>query len=521
MSRVVAIGNLLLGGDNRVRVQSMTNTFTDDVEATVQQVIDMQNAGCELVRITTRSVSDAEVLAIIKQELVKRNCTVPIIADVHFNPKVAEMSAAVVEKVRINPGNYIDKKIGKTVFSDEDTVLALKMAKENLQPLVEVCKKHHTAIRIGSNQGSLSDRIVYKYGDTAVGMVEAVVEFLKIFAELDFYDIVISLKSSNPMVMIEANRLLIKRMEEIGMSFPLHLGVTEAGSGQEARVKSAIGIGTLLCEGIGDTIRVSLSEDPVAEIAPAKEIARYKNNINILDFDLSKRPTLANSIHPLSVIVSKNIADEDEKWSQIADFVVDEIGSHFRLSLFENVNFPDAKLMDATATPLNALCKELNEYFSTESYQPLIVKKYFNKNIAREKLIVDAAIEIGLIISDFPISGIWTNLDESLLADILQATKHRLTKPEYVCCPTCGRTAYNLIAVVEEVKRKTLHLKDLIIGVMGCVVNGPGEMRGADYGVVGFGKNKVVLYKGSEPVSQPFPAEEAADRLLELINNDI
>lgn len=518
-SDVVTIGNVKIGGNCGVCVQSMTNTPTDDVKQTVNQVVELYNAGCELVRITTRSIKDVEFLAAIKNELKSINCNVPLIADVHFNPKVAELSAEIVEKVRINPGNYIDKKLGQTTFTDDDTAMALKAAKDNILPLVEVCKKHNTSIRIGSNQGSLSDRIVFKYGDTALGMVEAVMEFVTIFQELDFHNIVISLKSSNPAVMIEANRLLMKRMVEAGRVYPLHLGVTEAGSGQEARVKSAIGIGSLLCEGIGDTIRVSLSENPVNEINPAKEIARFKNNVKIVDFSSVDRKCLNNAKHQLSVICSKHIVDGDTNWNDIADFIVDEVGSHFRLNAFENVNFPDAVVVDISATPLKSICDYLNGYFSDDNCKPLIIKKYYNKNLSSEKLLVSAAVELGLLINNYPVSGIWTNIESSMMVDILQATKQRLIKPEYISCPTCGRTAFDLITVAEDVKRKTSHLKDMTIGIMGCIVNGPGEMRGADFGVVGYGKDKVILYKGSSPIGKPFPSYEAADRLLELIES--
>lgn len=516
-SDIVTIGNVKLGGNCGVCVQSMTNTPTDDVELTVNQVVELADAGCELVRITTRSIKDVEFLAAIKNKLKSMGCNVPLIADVHFNPKVAELAAEIVEKVRINPGNYIDKKLGKTSFTDDDTAVALAAAKENILPLVEVCKKHNTSIRIGSNQGSLSDRIVFKYGDTALGMVEAVMEFVNIFQELDFHNIVISLKSSNPAVMIEANRLLMKRMSETGRVYPLHLGVTEAGSGQEARVKSAIGIGSLLCEGIGDTIRVSLSENPVNEIIPAKEIARLKNNVKIADFSSVERKCLHDANHQLSVICSKHILDSDPDWRNIADFVVDEVGSHFSLNAFENVNFPNATVVDVSATPLKTICSFLNDYFSDDNCKPLIIKKYYNKTSSREKLLVNVAVELGVLINNYPISGVWTNVESSMMVDILQATKQRLIKPEYISCPTCGRTAFDLIAVAEDVKKKTSHLKDITIGIMGCIVNGPGEMRGADYGVVGYGKDKVILYKGSSPIGKPFPSSEAADRLLELI----
>ena len=520
MSKEILIGGLHLGGNNAVRIQSMTNTPTDDVKATVSQTIELADAGCDLVRITVRSIHDADLLLNIKQELISRNCFVPLIADVHFNPKVAEIAASEVEKVRINPGNYIDKRIGKTIFTDEDTTEAMKTARENIVPLIDICKRHKTAIRIGSNQGSLSDRIVFKYGDTAVGMVEAVMEFLNIFEELDFHNIVISLKSSNPMIMIEANRLLVKRMSDAGLDYPLHLGVTEAGGGQEARIKSAIGIGTLLCEGIGDTIRVSLSEPPIDEIQPAIDIAHFKNNIKCTSFDVSKRPTLSKSTHALSVIVSNYVAAEDASGYGLADFIVTEVGSHLQLSYFTNDNFFDTNIVDITGAPLKNVCRAFDEYFSATNYKPLIVKKYYNKDISISRLMIEAAIEYGFIINHYPISGIWTNVKESIMADILQATRNRLSKPEYISCPTCGRTGYDLMSVVDDVKKKTSDMKDITIGVMGCIVNGPGEMRGADYGVVGFGKDKVVLYKKGEQVGEPILSSDAADALVKLIYND-
>ena len=520
MSFVVQIGNLSVGGNNPVRVQSMTNVATNNVEDTVNQVIELVDAGCELVRLTVRSVNDALLLPQIKHLLHNSGHDIPLVADVHFNPKVAEMSASIVEKVRINPGNYIHKKSSKTTFTDEDTVMAKNIAKANLKPLVEICKRNNTSLRVGSNHGSLSDRIIFKHGDTAAGMVASVVEFLQIFEELDFRNIVVSLKASNAVTMMEANRLFVEWSKKTGMEYPLHLGVTEAGSGQAGIIKSAVGIGGLLCEGIGDTIRVSLSEMPINEIAPAKILASMKKNIKHKTFDASLRTNLRGSTHALSVIISDDFLQKHSGNYTLADFVVTEDGGHAPLSPYTHANLNNAVVIDCTGVNLSAACRFLDKYFSDENYIPPVVKIYFPKSANKLEMMIKQAVELSFLIGNYPISGIWSNVEEDILADILQSMKIRLSKPEYISCPTCGRTCYDLISVVEDVKKKTSMLKDVTIGVMGCIVNGPGEMRGADYGVVGYGKNNVLLYKKGEAVGKPFPADEAADRLLELIDND-
>ncbi|MDD2204689.1 MAG: (E)-4-hydroxy-3-methylbut-2-enyl-diphosphate synthase [Bacteroidales bacterium] len=489
MSTVVKIGDLLVGGNNPVRVQSMTNTPTDDVEKTVRQVVELVDAGCELVRITARNSKDVDCLEKIKNNLAKLGCHVPLIADVHFNPKVAELAAAVVDKVRINPGNYIDKKTDKQIFTEQDTKDAIEAAKINIAPLIEICRQNGTAIRIGSNHGSLSDRIIYKYGDTADGMVASVMEFLSIFEYLDFHNIVVSLKSSNPIVMMEANHLLIKQMQTNGMDYPIHLGVTEAGAGQDAVIKSAVGIGCLLNKGIGDTIRVSLSENPVNEIAPAIEIAKFKS---YCEHNVTKNITcLPNNS---SMLVKTNSI------SEFSD---------------EAVN-----IVDFTDKNLREMCCYLDDYYSNHK-DKIAIKKFYDLSLNSEKLAIQSAVEFGTVITRHHVFGIETNLETSLVFDILQACKVRLTKAEYISCPTCGRTAYDLFSVLEEVKQKTSHLKNVTIAVMGCIVNGPGEMRGADYGVVGAGKNKVVIYAHGKQVTGNFDASVAADELLKIIKGEV
>ncbi|MDD4141945.1 MAG: (E)-4-hydroxy-3-methylbut-2-enyl-diphosphate synthase [Bacteroidales bacterium] len=469
MSKIVRVGNLLLGGDNPVRVQSMTNTDTADVVATAQQVADLVDAGCELVRITTKNIADTHSLYDIKNELLRRNIYVPLIADVHFNPKVAEAAAAIVEKVRINPGNYIDKNAG----TPQKTEIAIAQATENIAPLVEICKKYDTAIRIGANHGSLSNRIIQKYGNTPTGMVASVLEFVDIFQKLDFHNLVLSLKSSNPLVMIEANRMLAREMQSRGDSYPIHLGVTEAGAGIDARLKSLLGIGSLLTEGIGDTIRVSLSETPVNEIAPAKTIATLKSDIKRYNIGMDL------NVPNTDLIVYKNPQDIPVTSSIIA------------LSKFT--------LRDA--------CEQLENSRKTS---PVL--------FLQEKLTEDNCFTLLYLLANYYVYGICVNADEKLIADILQTTKIKISKPEYISCPTCGRTEYDLMTVLEDVKKKTAHIKNVTIGVMGCIVNGPGEMLGADYGVVGFGKGKVLLYYKGKPVGKPFPQKEAGDRLVSFIS---
>ncbi|MDR2084448.1 MAG: (E)-4-hydroxy-3-methylbut-2-enyl-diphosphate synthase [Bacteroidales bacterium] len=503
MPEFVKIGNLYLGKDFPVRIQSMLNTDTSNTAACVKQSIELAEAGCEMIRLSTRNIKDAENLYNIKNELYKRNIEIPIIADIHFNPVIAETAAKIADKIRINPGNYIDKNLSKEIFTERDNEIALGKATEALFRLTEICKNNNTVIRVGSNQGSLSERIVYRFGDTAKGMVESVKEFIEIFRKLDFDNLVISLKSSNPLIMIEANRLFVEEMTKQDKYFPIHLGVTEAGSGMDGRVKSAIGIGTLLSEGIGDTIRVSLSENPVNEIAPAKEIVNYspKRLKSFASFEMTSenRNPKSKLQHPKQTnnLERIKIKNSTEKFTIVGKDITEE-------EIDERVI-----VIDISNRSLEESCNILNDAFSEKIRVPVIVRY-----LKSEYSVIDVSIDLGYLLLNYPVSGIVTNVDEELLADILQTTKLRLSKPEYISCPTCARTEYDLVSVLEDIKGKTKHLKNISIAVMGCVVNGPGEMRGADIGVLGCGKGKVVLFINGKRVGEPFRAEEAGERLI-------
>ena len=421
----VKVGNVTIGGDNPIVVQTMCNTHTSDVEASVSQCRRLAAAGAQLIRLTVPSVAQVESLRQIKETLRAEGIDTPLVADVHFSSDIAIAAAEVVEKVRINPGNF---------HKDHEK------AREQFARLVEVCKRNGTAIRIGLNHGSLGDRITNLYGNTPLAMKEAVMEWLNMCIENDFYNVVVSLKASNTFVMVEAYRLLAKEMEESGVVFPLHLGVTEAGNGDGGRIKSAVGISALLSDGIGNTIRVSLTEDPENEIPVAQYLAdRYDHKIH-------------SSMVSLTLEGKKAIATYDAP-------------SRERLLLDFSCDF-GKRLLD----------KELDE------------------------------VElIGCDDADY------------LVDELMQAARRRFYRPEYIACPGCGRTMYNLEGTFEEVKRRTAHLKGMVIAVMGCIVNGPGEMADADWGYVGEGNGKVSIYKGKSPVLRHVPETEAIDRLLELI----
>ena len=427
-SLTVKVGNVLIGGKNPIVVQTMCNTHTSDVDASVEQCRRLHKAGAQLIRLTVPSLGQVESLREIKSRLNSEGIDTPLVADVHFSSEIAIAAAQVVEKVRINPGNF---------HKDHDT------AKEHFARLVEVCKKHNTAIRIGLNHGSLGERITNLYGNTPLAMKEAVMEWLQMCIDNDFYNVVVSLKASNTIVMVEAYRLLFNAMQEKGVVFPLHLGVTEAGNGDSGRIKSAVGISALLTEGIGDTIRVSLTEDPENEIPVAQYLAdRYGHRIH-------------SSMSSIRLVGKKAEA----------------------------------------------------EYICSD----------------REKLILDASCDFGKRLLDKELDELvitGTEEGEYIVDEIMQAARRRFYRPEYIACPGCGRTMYNLEATFEEVKRRTSHLKDLVIAVMGCIVNGPGEMADADWGYVGEGNHKVSIYKGKTPVLRHVPETEAIDRLLELIEAD-
>ena len=469
----VNVGQTVIGGDNPVIIQTMTNTSTLDTEATVQQIARCVDVGASIVRMTAQGVSHARNLAAIRKQLDALGVKVDLVADIHFNPAAAYEAALHVEKVRINPGNFVDpgRVFKKIEYSDEEYASELLRLKNAFEPFLELCRKNGTAIRIGVNHGSLSDRIMSRYGDTPLGMVESAMEFLRIARENHFDNIVISIKASNVIVMTETVKLLAETMANEGMTYPLHLGVTEAGDGEDGRVKSAVGIGSLLLSGIGDTIRVSLSEAPEAEIPVAREILRQV----------------------------ETIAD-----------------SHEIYSLTENDTPIDASLPKPYVLGLDTAVKAGKLY--SFSFEP---------GISLDELIIAASIRIGWTLLNREVDGIeiiapgfTSETINNLVLNILQATRKRITKTEYIACPGCGRTLFDLSTTLKSVREATSHLKGLKIGVMGCIVNGPGEMADADYGYVGGAKDKVSLYRGKECVMKNLPAEEAIAHLVDLIKND-
>ena len=450
-SSVARVGNICIGGDNPIRIQSMTTTDTNDTAACVAQAKRIIDAGGELVRLTTQGTREAENMKNISEGLKRDGYLQPLVADVHFNAHVADVAAQYCEKVRINPGNYVDP--GRTFkhleYTDEEYREELKKIDERLVPFLNICKEHHTAVRIGVNHGSLSDRIMSRYGDTPAGIVESCMEFLRIFRREQFNDVVISIKASNTVVMVESVRLLVKAMDAEDMHYPLHLGVTEAGEGEDGRIKSAVGIGALLTEGIGDTIRVSLSEEPECEIPVARKL------VDLIPECSRLRAEAEANIKEDTITLTLDAPD----WETLQLKAAMAVG---------------ALLIDRKATKLN-LCAER-----------------FHRS------------------------------DLDTMADaLLQAARIKFTKTEYISCPGCGRTLYNLQDTIKRIKAATSHLVGLKIGIMGCIVNGPGEMADADYGYVGAGRGKISLYRGKECIEKNIPEAEAVDRLLQFIEQDM
>lgn len=508
-SSVVHIGNIAVGGKEPVCIQSMTTTNTMDTVATVAQVKEMALAGCDLVRITTQNVKEAENLKPIKEELLKIGVEVPLIADVHFNPKVAETAAQFVDKVRINPGNYIDNKSvgkGNLEYNDRD---AIEKITKQLRPLLKICKQFGTAIRIGVNHGSLSERMLFKYGNTSLGMVESLMEFVQVCNHFGFNKLVLSLKASNVVAMIEANMLLVHRLSKAGLSYPIHLGVTEAGSGEEGRIKSAAGIGYLLAHGIGDTIRVSLAEDPLEEIPVAHKLVEY----------YGQRKDITGSIEtkifhfPKNIFIIKPPVILTSGYSSFSDLSVDN---------YEKTN-PEL---------LHTYYSERNEARLLERRESkvdtYVIQRFSYKELLYDDLLVKAATDISIILLDQKTDGIWiqnpetTSYDENakLALSVLQVLGLRITKTEYIACPTCGRSAINVIEQLENIKNHTSNLPGLKIAVMGCSVNGPGEMAGSHYGCVGVGKGKVNIYKGDKIVRKDVPQNLVTKTLISIIKEN-
>lgn len=544
-TRIVKIGNTALGGENPIRIQSMTNTDTMNTDATVAQSIRMIEAGCEYVRITAPGVKEAENLANIKNELVKRGYQTPLIADIHFNPKAAEIAASIVEKVRINPGNYIDRNTGKFEFTDKEYQEELQRISERIFPLIEICKKNQTAIRIGTNHGSLSNRILNRYGDTPEGMAESAMEFIRILNGFYFHNLVLSMKSSNVKVMIASTRLLVAKMKTEGFNYPIHLGVTEAGDAEDGRIKSAAGIGALLHDGIGDTIRVSLTEDPEFELPVARKIVDFytktisENISETLAFPANpyqyykRKSLLINEIGSNQAV--KIVGDNNADFSYINNQLVNNkttLSIEYlivdNLEFFENdtlhKNLSDKILVfdlkKQNSFQERKLFSLLNKY---QIESPVIIKKTYNISDL-EQFQMKAAADFNTLLVDGFCDGIWIenpNFDLGLITktsfNILQACGVRISKTEFISCPSCGRTQFRIMDALKLIKERTSHLKGLKIAVMGCIVNGPGEMADAHYGYVGAGNGRITLYKGKEVVEKNIAESEALDKLIELI----
>ena len=594
----VNIGDVPLGGSNPIRLQSMTNTNTLDTEGSVDQIKRIVAAGGEYVRLTTQGIKEAENMKCISDALRAQGCTVPLVADVHFNPNVADVDARYVEKVRINPGNYVDpaRTFKHLEYTDEEYAAEIQKIHDRFVPFLHICKEHHTAIRIGVNHGSLSDRIMSRYGDTPEGMVESCMEFLRICVEQDFKDVVISIKASNPVVMVKTVRLLAHTMEQEGMSFPLHLGVTEAGEGEDGRIKSALGIGALLADGLGDTIRVSLSEAPEAEIPVAMKLRDYVLLHEGLPpikgeaapgFDYlspTRRTTQAvRNIggNQVPVVISGRLTNN---WDFLPNFMPDYIyiGGKLPKKLIEGQQYiidadhwegePDTwPVFKTDMLPYVGLCPARLKFlfvnyddFGAEllaclKYHPEIVLLAQSRHPNRlgelravahrlmiaglsnplvfiqayaetevEDLQIRAAADMGPLIFDGLCDGIFlfnngkipAPITDSIAFSILQAGRLRISKTEYISCPSCGRTLYNLQETITRIKAATNQLKGLKIGIMGCIVNGPGEMADADYGYVGAGRGKVSLYKKKECIERNIPEEDAVERLVKLIKDN-
>ena len=602
----ISIGAIPLGGDEPIRIQSMTNTDTSDVEATVNQIIEITEAGADYVRLTVQTTRVAEKLNDIKTLLKKRGFDVPLIADIHFSPKAAELAAKIIEKVRINPGNYADLKQFKHIeYTDEEYTAEVESLKTNFIPLLNICKEHKTVIRIGTNHGSLSDRILSRYGDTPEGMTEATMEFLRICKAENFNDIVISMKASNPLVMIYANRFLVQQMQQENMNFPLHLGVTEAGNDLEGRIKSAAGIGTLLADGIGDTVRVSLTESPAKEIPVAKKIVEIFNPENFATLSIADSPEIKDRTftdyekrksseilniggNNVPVVISDIcgkcnsdgikesgfIFNEKENTFEKTDLAADYLfinNENFNYNLpaetgiisenkknrYNYLGYNDLKeehvseiqFIEIDASEIQKTdfvkLKKYNQsvfilnltnsasaihygrafFLKAEAYgikNPILLKHTF-KTI-NDYAILKASAEIGALFIDgfgdgIMISGKPEDIEKAneLSFGILQACRTRITKTEYISCPSCGRTLFNLEETTAKIKEKTAHLKGVKIAIMGCIVNGLGEMADADFGYVGTGTGKVTLYKNKEVIRRNIPENEAPDVLLQII----
>jgi (E)-4-hydroxy-3-methylbut-2-enyl-diphosphate synthase len=563
MSHEVSIGTLKMGGANPVRIQSMTNTSTLDTEASVAQAVRIFDAGADLVRLTAQGVREAENLQNIRFGLIENGYRQPISADIHFNPAAAEVAAQYVEKVRINPGNFVDSARTFKVleYDDESYRLELEKIRARLIPLLDICRRHRTALRLGVNHGSLSDRIMSRYGDTPAGMVESCMEFLRVCREQQFDNVVISIKASNTVVMVQTVRLLVATMIGEGMSYPLHLGVTEAGDAEDGRIKSAVGIGALLADGIGDTIRVSLSEDPEKEVPVAFKLLKHvvacechlpikaTANQRFNPFVYQRRSTAKAGLlgaGQVPVVIGTGIdfgeMKPDFTKNGIALFSAAQIDAalvspadirFIRLTYTDLNDEVIAKLKDAEHTVIVLSSShanpvgEMRAFFHTlmnhDCNIPVVLHRSYAEEDA-ETFQVSSAADLGVMFIDGFGDGIWlenSRMDASAVVaaafGILQATRVRTSKTDYVSCPGCGRTLFDLQTTIAKVKAATKQFTGLKIAVMGCIVNGPGEMADADYGYVGAGKGKISLYRRKECVEKNIPEEEAVEKLLALI----
>jgi (E)-4-hydroxy-3-methylbut-2-enyl-diphosphate synthase len=636
ITREVNIGDVPLGGNNPIRIQSMTTTDTMDTIGTVEQSIRMIEAGCEYVRITAPSIKEAQNLAEIKKQLRQRGYKTPLVADIHFTPNAAEVAARIVEKVRVNPGNYADKKkFDQIDYTDAQYQGELDRIYNKFTPLVNICKEYGTAMRIGTNHGSLSDRIMSRYGDTPQGMVESAMEFIRMCEDLNYYNLVISMKSSNPQVMVQAYRLLVETMVAEGMNYPLHLGVTEAGDGEDGRIKSAVGIGTLLEDGLGDTVRVSLTEEPEAEAPVAialverytkrsqesrdkhqdetqnsslkthhsvhnpyeyKKRQTYEANafigghmvprvvVDLSEENLKDAAVLSAAGYLYSPLLDKyNMAEQSvdfvffgdelpsfnlpsnlkqlynyQTWQKLADktlchpvFTLKEFtGDVDRSSALNLVRLKPADIeseefgllpMDNSLVfvletdALHGMADQREFFFKMEELGlevPVIIKRSYtfetqDPELKTQNLQLQAATDLGALLIDGFGDGIWIDAPQvdtktitSTAFGILQATRSRISKTEYISCPSCGRTLFDLMVTTQMIRSRTSHLKGLKIGIMGCIVNGPGEMADADYGYVGSGTDKITLYRGKEAVKKNINAANALDELIGIIRED-
>lgn len=593
-SSEVHIGQTPMGGANPIRIQSMANVSTLDTEAAVAQAIRMIDAGAEYVRFTAQGEREARNLGVIRKQLNERGYLTPLVADIHFNPKAADAAAEEVEKVRINPGNYVDKvkTFHHLEYTDEEYAAEIEKIRARFVPFLRICKVHGCAIRIGVNHGSLSDRIMSRYGDTPEGMVASCMEFLRICREEQFPDVVISIKASNTVVMVRTVRLLVKTMEAEDMHYPLHLGVTEAGDGEDGRIKSAVGIGTLLADGIGDTIRVSLSEDPEAElpvarklvnyilereghhpihgelapgfdpIAPQRRVSRVVGQIGggllpVVVTDRSQGDSrFDEQAMPDYIYIGK---DDPDNWPNPLHRIVDaslwqprqhvypcftvaecaqmqSCESAVKFLRLTDVELTDALMAQCQADPavvlllsthhrnaVGALRAAMHRLMHAGCEAPVVLELNYQEQDV-ESLQLKSAADLGALLLDGFQDGVLLRNEgcESVIADrcmfgILQAARARISKTEYISCPSCGRTLYDLQTTIARIKEATSHLKGLKIGIMGCIVNGPGEMADADYGYVGAGRHQISLYKGKTCVLRNIPEEEAVERLVQLI----